>query len=89
MSNHDLWMWVSGATGFSCFVIIHFTKLLKNHLYAAMLQWTSNLFVFVIWGSAFLERQGFAKVIAFGGVVVPVIMATITIRKVLRTRHQT
>lgn len=87
MSN-AFWMAVSGATGFSCFVIIHFTKLLKTPVYAAMLQLLANTFVFISWGRGFLEMEGFAKLFAFGGTVVPIIMATITVRKLIRMRCQ-
>lgn len=88
MSSHALWMIVSGATGFSCFVVIHFTKLLKTPLYAAVLQLSANTFVFISWGSACLDAKGFAQLFAFGGTVVPIIMASITIRKLLRKRRQ-
>ncbi len=88
MNSHALWMIVSGLTGFSCFVIIHFTKLLKNPRYAAMLQLAANTFVFVSWGSAFLASSGLMKAFAFGGTVVPVIMATFTIRKVFWPKNK-
>lgn len=88
MSNHTIWMVVSAIIGASCFVIIHFTKLLKNPTRAAVLQLSANSFVFLSWGAGFLAAHGLAKLFAFGGVVVPVIMATITVCKVLRARRQ-
>ena len=81
-------MILSGLTGFTCFVVIHFTKLLKNPSWAAALQLSANAFVFVSWSSAGLAATGFAKLFAFGGAIVPIVMATITIRKLVRRRPQ-
>jgi len=81
--NHEFWMIVSAVTGFSCFVIIHFTKLLKNPKSAAVLQLAANTFVFVSWGASFLAADsGLFKLFCFGGTVVPTIMASLTIRRV-------
>jgi hypothetical protein len=88
MTNHVAWMVLSGLTGLSCFVIIHFTKLLKSPKYAAYLQLAANTFVFCVWGRAFLDFSGFAKLFAFGGTVVPVIMATITIWRVFGKQQE-
>lgn len=49
----------------------------------ALLQLTVNSFVFVVWLKAFLERKGFEKFVALWGVVVPVVMASITIIRIL------
>ena len=82
MSNNVFWMIVSGATGFTCFVLIHFTKWLRNPVKAAYLQISANTFVFLSWGSAFLAMEGLAKALALCGTIVPVIMASITIYRV-------
>ena len=89
MDSHTIWMIVSVVIGGGCFVIIHFTKWLRTPIYFAILQMPANAFVVVSWGSAFLAWQGLEKLFAFGGIVVPFIMATITIRKVVRARRQT
>jgi len=85
VSNHELWMWISGVIGFSCFVVIHFTKLLKNPLYAGLVQLASNVFVFVSWGSAYISTRGS---FALFGVIFPIVTGTITIRTLLRARRQ-
>lgn len=82
IESHAFWMIVSGLTGFGCFLVIHFTKWLPNPTKAAFLQLAANTFVFVSWGSAFLAMEGLAKAFALCGTIVPVIMASLTIRKV-------
>lgn len=73
-------MAISGATGFSFFFIANFTNTLVGlSVTAGALQLAVNAFVFIVWGKAFTEKTGFAKFVAFWGVVVPVVMATITI----------
>lgn len=83
--NSNLWMFVSASLGVATFVIANFTKIFNNKVVAAI-QLASNTFVFTAWGVAFLQRDGFAKAFAFGGVIVPVIMACITVRRVLLKR---
>ncbi len=87
MDNHAFWMIVSGVTGASCFVIIHFTKLLKNPTAVAVLQLASNTFVFISWGSSFLAADGgFFKAFCLIGTLFPFGTGSYTIWKVFVKR---
>ena len=84
MDRNSRWMAVSGATGFTFFVISNFTNLfVGSAVIAGFLQLTVNAFVFVVWRRAFRQSRGFKKFVAFCGVVVPVCMASITTIRVL------
>ena len=77
-------MAVSGITGFLFFIIANFTNLfVGSSLLAAGLQLCINTFVFIVWTKGFAQSNGFKKFVAFFGVVVPVIMASITIWRVI------
>ena len=86
MSNNDIWMWISGTIALSCFVDVHFTKYIKNPVYAGVVQLAANVFVFVSWGSAFLSTRG---LFALTGTIFPIVTGTLTICKLLRARRQT
>jgi hypothetical protein len=80
----SLMMAISGATGFSFFLIANFTNLFAGAaVMAGCVQIAVNLFVFLTWGKAFLQRTGQRKWFAFCGVIVPVVMASITLSRVL------
>ena len=82
--THSKWMLISGLTGFTFFLIANFTDIFQGlNVLAAVLQLCANAFVFFTWGRAFLARTGFSKVFALVGTVVPVIMGSITIYRVL------
>ncbi len=79
-----LWMTISGTTGLLFFLIANFTDLFTgSSILAGCLQLCVNAFVFVVWTKGFLESRGLKRFIAFFGVVVPIIMASITIWRVL------
>lgn len=76
-------MAISGATGFSFFLIANFTNILVGlSVVAGVLQLVVNAFVFIVWHKAFAERTGFARFVAFWGVIVPVVMAAVTIWRI-------
>jgi hypothetical protein len=85
MKNHNTkWMAISGATGIVLFLIANFTMIFSNaSVMAGCLQILVNLFVFVTYSKGFIHGKGVKKFIAFFGVIVPIIMASITIRRVL------
>jgi hypothetical protein len=77
-------MIISGFTGFSFFLIANFTHLFTgSSVLAGCLQLCVNAFVFIVWQKAFRQSIGFKKFVAFVGTVVPVIMASTTLVRVL------
>ena len=84
MEKSSRWMAVSGATGFTFFLVANFTHLFAgSSLTAGLLQLCVNAFVFVTWGEAFRASSGFKRFVAFWGVVVPIVMGAITLWRVL------
>jgi len=76
-------MAISGATGFSFFLIANFTTLfVGSAIIAGSLQLAVNCFVFLVWRQAFIKQAGFAKFVAFWGVAVPIVTASITLLRV-------
>lgn len=83
LDSNTRWMTLSGATGFLFFIIANFTDLFTgSSVLAGAIQICVNAFVFVIWTKAFAQSRGFKKFVAFFGVVVPIIMAAITLWRV-------
>lgn len=77
-------MIVSGITGFSFFLIANFTDLFAgSSVLAGCLQLCVNTFVFIVWTKAFIQSRGLKRFIALFGVIIPVVMASITIWRVL------
>jgi hypothetical protein len=82
-----LLMVLSGATGLSMFLLANFY--LKRHkgwrLATALLQITTNAFVFTSWLVGFLQATPgtLAQLVALIGFIVPVIMANITLVRVV------
>lgn len=77
-------MVISGLTGFSFFLVANFTSLFSGaSVLAGCLQLCVNAFVFIVWTRAFRQSSGFKKFVAFFGVAVPVVMAIITLWRVL------
>ena len=78
------WMMISGVCGLSFFCIANFTNFFINlNIAAAVIQISINLFVFITWTMGFIHGKGFKRLIASFGVVVPFIMAGITIVRVI------
>ncbi len=78
------WMLISGIIGFSFFLISNFTQLFTGSaVIAGFCQLAINTFVFIVWGRIFLRSSGFKKLVAFIGTVFPIIMASITLWRVL------
>lgn len=84
MNKNSKWMIISGATGFTFFLIANFTHLFTgSSVLAGCLQLCVNTFVFIVWRKAFVQSYGFKKFVAFIGTVVLVVMASTTICRVL------
>ncbi len=84
MNRNSFWMTVSGITGFGFFLIANFTSVfVELSVVAGFCQLAVNTFVFVIWSKAFRQSSGFKKFVAFFGVIVPLIMASVTVWRVL------
>lgn len=80
----EFWMVLSGAVGLGLFLIANLTTFMESmNVLAGMLQLGANGFVFWAWGRAFLRAKSFKKIVAGTGAIVPLIMATITIVRVL------
>lgn len=76
-------MTISGLCGFLFFLVANFTNFFSGlSIFAGCLQLSINVFVFIVWRKAFLQSQGFKKVIALFGVVVPIVMASTTLVRV-------
>ena len=77
-------MAISGALGLIFFLIANFTQALTGlNFLAGCIQIAINVFVFLSWKRGFLESGGLAKFVALVGTVVPVVMALITIVRVI------
>ncbi|MCL5666677.1 MAG: hypothetical protein M1383_02805 [Patescibacteria group bacterium] len=84
MEHQTLWMVISGITGFSFFLIANFTRFFAgSSVTAGVLQVGVNAFVFAVWREAFLASAGFWKFVAFWGVAIPLVMASVTLCRVL------
>jgi hypothetical protein len=84
MLNQKQKMAISGVVGFSFFLIANLTNFFQGlNLVTGGLQLLVNAFVFIVWLGAFKKTSGITKFIAFWGVVIPLIMASITIWSVL------
>jgi hypothetical protein len=82
--RNSLWMAISGTVGLLFFFIANFTDLFIGlSVLAGCLQLCVNAFVFVVWTKGFVKSRGLKRFIAFFGVVVPIVMASITIYRVL------
>jgi len=85
MKEHSTrWMTISGGTAIIFFLIANFTEIMTSlNLLAGCIQIAINIFVFITWTKAFFVSSGFKKFVAFFGVILPAIMAGITIFRVL------
>lgn len=77
-------MALSGFLGFSFFLIANFTNVfIELSVLSGVIQIVLNGFVFVTWLKGFRGGSGFKKFVAAWGVVLPVIMASITVFRVI------
>ena len=77
-------MMLSGLLGLTFFLVANFTQLFYGlDIVAGCIQITLNIFVFLTWKEGVLLNKGFKKFVALIGTVVPIIMASITIIRVL------
>ena len=84
MKKNSLWMGISGAMGFCFFLIANFsTILVELNVVAGTIQIAINIFVFLVWQYGFRHSTGFRKFVAFWGVIIPIIMTTVTILRVI------
>mgnify|MGYP000179714435 CR=1 FL=1 len=84
MKNSSFWMVVSASPGFVLFLIANFTSWFHGiNVTAAVLQLVANTLVVIVWRKAFVDSVGFKKFIAFFGIVVPIVLASVTIYRVL------
>lgn len=83
VSRHRVFMFVSGLLGLIFFIIANL-DLVGNDAYFAYAQLCINAFVFLSWGIGYLKAtSSFEKFVAFWGVIVPILMAVITVINVL------
>ena len=77
-------MFISGLTGFAFFLIANFGHVFHGmDVLAGCIQISINTFVFLTWKRGFMQSTGFAKAFALIGTVVPIIMASITLVRVI------
>lgn len=84
MSRVKFWMVVSGFFAFSFFLIANITSIfLELNVIAGCIQVVLNIFVFSTWLRGYRISTGFKKFVIGIGVVMPIIMMSITIIRVL------
>lgn len=79
-------MKISGGMGFTIFLIVNYTHVFGPYdVLAACVQIIANVFVFVIYRSAFLQctRWGVGKLVGLGGMILPVWFGTQTFRHIV------
>ncbi len=83
--NDKLWMTISGFFAFTFFLITNFTNLfIEIKLIVGILQIMLNVFVFITWLRGYKNTQKLLKKLVVSlGIMIPPIMATITIVRVL------
>jgi hypothetical protein len=75
---------ISGLTGLCFFAIANYTDSLQSsNVLAGMLQLGVNSFVFIVWRKAFFRSYRWGKALAFVGMMVPVVLGSVTIIRVL------
>lgn len=83
-TNSKKWRVISGIAGLTFFIIANFTNIFAGlNVLAGFLQIMVNVFVFACWAKAYPRCRGFERFVTFIGVIVPPIMAGITIWRVL------
>lgn len=83
LERHRFLMILSGVLGLAFFIFANF-DFIGNEVLFAYAQILINSFVFFSWGYGFIKAKSFfEKFVAFWGVIVPIVMALITIMNVL------
>jgi hypothetical protein len=94
LKKSRIWMVISGVCGLSLFLIanpfvleyfgvVYSPAIVQSGLFAGLLQICVNTFVFITWTNGFIKERGFRKIIPVFGVVIPFIMAAITLCRVI------
>ena len=82
--NSKKWRTISGITGLTFFFIANCTNFFDGlNVLAGSLQIIVNVFVFFTWLKAYSHCRGFEKFVTLFGVIIPPVMAGITIWRVL------
>lgn len=82
--KHNQMMALSGILALSFFLVANFTSIfIEIKVLAGIIQLILNAFVFVTWLAGYKRSVGFKKFVAAWGVAVPVIMAAITLFRVI------
>lgn len=78
------WMVASGLLGFTFFIVANFAPHLRNQgVVTGCAQIGINLFVCITWGNGYRQGKGLAKLVALIGIVTPIVMASITIIRII------
>jgi len=83
-SKKEIMMIVSGVLGVTFFVTANFTNIFMGlNIISGVIQISINIFVFVMWLRGFSESKGFMKFVAAWGVIVPVVLTSVTLYRVI------
>lgn len=84
MSNNRRWMTISAATGLAFFLFANVTHVFMGwNVVPGLIQIAINMFVFVTWLRGYRASHGRERFIAFFGIIVPPILAGITVYRVI------
>lgn len=78
-----LLMAVSGAAGFTLFILSNFGLTAGLGIYTAFMQLAVNAFVHTAWKRGYRETTGFKRIFAAVAATVPVVMGIITVYRVI------
>lgn len=82
--SKSAWMAISGAAGFGFFLIANLSDFFVGlSLTAGLIQVVLNVFVFFTWLRGYRDSAGLRKFVAFFGVVIPPVLASITLYRVI------
>lgn len=77
-------MAISGLSGLAFFLIANLAHVFHGmNVLAGCIQLSINAFVFLSWRRGYQHEVGFAKFVALVGTIVPCIMASITLVRVI------
>ena len=80
--NQKVRMALAGVLGLSFFVLANFGALGSGAIFG-VIQIAINSIVFVVYLNGYKKTTGFTKFVAVVGVIVPIVMASITLWRVL------
>lgn len=84
IKRNDLLMVISGMLAILFFLGANFySEISESRVLYGSIQIVINIFVFVTWWKGFQESTGFKKFVAGWGVVVPVVLASVTLYRVI------